>query len=177
MRFVHASALLSILFAFAGMAATPKKTTSGKSVKSAVRKAGAKKATSSGPATGKAAKSKVAKGKKAAAPASTWRTRQQAPTADRYREIQQALVSKGYLKTEPTGVWDGDSINAMQRFQTDQKIPPTGKVNAPSLIGLGLGAKSAGAPEAAPLPGAPARVQPTTPDTQPATPSQPATAP
>jgi hypothetical protein len=39
----------------------------------------------------------------------------------------------------------------MARFQEDQKLPPTGKITAPALIGLGLGAKSAGAPEAAPL--------------------------
>ncbi len=84
-------------------------------------------------------------------PAATWRTRQQAPTSDRYKEIQQALVDKGYLKGEPTGVWDADSAAAMQRFQQDQKLTPSGKINAPSLIGLGLGAKSAGAPEAAPI--------------------------
>jgi peptidoglycan hydrolase-like protein with peptidoglycan-binding domain len=84
-------------------------------------------------------------------PAATWRTRQQAPTPDRYKEIQQALVNKGYLKTEPNGVWDADSSAAMQRFQMDQKLTPTGKINAPSLIGLGLGAKSAGAPEAQPI--------------------------
>jgi hypothetical protein len=51
-------------------------------------------------------------------------------------------------------VWDAGSIEAMQRFQMDQKLSPTGKINAPSLIGLGLGAKSAGAPEAPALPSA-----------------------
>jgi hypothetical protein len=78
----------------------------------------------------------------------TWRNRQQNPTPDRYKEIQQALVDKGYLKTEPTGIWDPASIDALQRFQSDQKLTATGRINAPSLIGLGLGAKSAGAPEA-----------------------------
>jgi peptidoglycan hydrolase-like protein with peptidoglycan-binding domain len=77
------------------------------------------------------------------------------PTPDRYKEIQQALVEKGYLKSEPDGVWDDGSVEAMKRFQTDQKLSPTGKISAASLIGLGLGAKSAGAPEAPPLPGAP----------------------
>lgn len=151
MRFLHTAALLSVLCAFAGMAATPAaKTTSHRKAKSAAKKAGAKKA------TGKTAKAtgKLAKGKKPA-PAASWRTRQQAPTSDRYREIQQALMAKGYLKTEPSGVWDADSVNAMQHFQSDQKITASGKINAPSLIALGLGAKSAGAPEAAPLPGAP----------------------
>jgi hypothetical protein len=99
---------------------------------------------------------KAAKGKAATkAPAVTWRSRQQNPTPERYKEIQQALADKGYLKSEPSGVWDADSADAMQRFQADQKLTPTGKITAPSLIGLGLGGKSAGAPEAAPIsPGA-----------------------
>jgi hypothetical protein len=85
----------------------------------------------------------------------TWRNRQLSPTSDRYKEIQQALYEKGYLKSEPSGVWDNDSQAAMTRFQTDQKLPSTGRITAASLIGLGLGARSAGAPEAPPLPGAP----------------------
>ncbi len=66
---------------------------------------------------------------------------QAAPTPDRYREIQQALVDKGYLKSEPTGTWDAGSQDAMKRFQTDQKLDQTGKINARSLISLGLGPK------------------------------------
>jgi hypothetical protein len=65
--------------------------------------------------------------------------RQGQPSSDRYKEIQQALISKGYLKGEPTGAWDQDSMDAMRRFQTDQKLDPTGKVTAKSLITLGLG--------------------------------------
>jgi peptidoglycan hydrolase-like protein with peptidoglycan-binding domain len=145
MRFFHAVAFLSALCALGGVAAAtpPAKTT---------KKAVAKKKSTAPAAKSKSVKSvKGVKGKTTKAPAATWRTRQQAPTPDRYKEIQQALVDKGYLKGEPTGVWDASSIEAMQRFQTDQKMTPTGKINAPSLIGLGLGAKSAGAPEAAPL--------------------------
>ncbi len=155
MRLIYTAVVLSVLCVFAGVAATSTaKTTATK------KKAPAKKSTSApkSAAKGKAVKT-AAKGKKAP-PAATWRTRQQTPTPDRYKEIQQALASKGYLKTEPTGVWDADSISAMARFQTDQKMTPTGKINSPSLIGLGLGAKSAGAPEAAPLPGAPPPVTP-----------------
>ena len=70
--------------------------------------------------------------------------RQAAPTPDRYKEIQQALVDKGYLKTEPTGVWDNDSVAAMTQFQNDKKLPATGKISAASLIGLGLGPSTAG---------------------------------
>jgi len=63
------------------------------------------------------------------------------PTADRYREIQDALAAQGYLKTPSTGVWDKDSIDAMQRFQKDRNLEPTGKLTAKSLSGLGLGPK------------------------------------
>ena len=134
MKFFQAAVLLSVLGALVGLGAT----TSAKST--------AKKSTAKSKAKSKSTKK---------TPASTWRTRQQTPTPDRYKEIQQALVDKGYLKSEPSGVWDSASMDAMQRFQTNQKLTPTGKINAPSLIGLGLGAKSAGAPEATPLPADP----------------------
>ncbi len=94
------------------------------------------------------------------APATTWRNRQMAPTPERYREIQQALASKGYLKPEDaTGVWNQDSMDALRRFQTDQKIDSTGKINSLSLIALGLG------PKREPLaPGKPLDVPPAPPD-------------
>jgi hypothetical protein len=85
-----------------------------------------------------------------APPAQTWRNRQLAPTAARYKEIQQALSEKGYLKTEPNGVWDAQSEEAMKQFQTERKLQPTGKINSPSLIGLGLGPKPGDAMPAAP---------------------------
>lgn len=77
------------------------------------------------------------RGKKA--PAQSWRARQQVPTPDRYRQIQEALAAKGYLKAEPSGVWNGESTEALRRFQADQKLEPTGKLNSLSLIALGLG--------------------------------------
>lgn len=85
------------------------------------------------------------------------RSYQQAPTPDRYREIQQALVSKGYLQGEPTGQWGADSTDALKRFQADQNLMPDGKINSLSLIALGLGpkrltAKSESAPPAGALP-------------------------
>ena len=67
---------------------------------------------------------------------------QVSPSSDRYREIQDALASKGYLKTPSNGVWDKDSMDAMQRFQQDQKLEPTGKLTARSLSALGLGPKT-----------------------------------
>jgi hypothetical protein len=69
------------------------------------------------------------------------RNRQQQPSADRYREIQQALVDKGYLQREPTGVWGAESADALKRFQADQKIDGNGKLNSLTLIALGLGPK------------------------------------
>ena len=74
--------------------------------------------------------------------------RQLAPTPDRYREIQQALVDKGYLKSEPSGVWDDRSAEALKQFQTDQHLSPTGKISALSLINLGLGPKPPNTPAA-----------------------------
>jgi peptidoglycan hydrolase-like protein with peptidoglycan-binding domain len=75
--------------------------------------------------------------------------RQVQPTPERYREIQQALASKGYLKTGPTGSWDQDSMDALRRFQEDQKINPSGKIDSLSLIALGLGPKRATSPAVA----------------------------
>jgi hypothetical protein len=96
--------------------------------------------------------------------------RQMAPTPERYKEIQQALVDKGYLKSEPNGAWDAQSMDALRQFQTDKKLSPTGKLSSASLIALGLGPKTAtsyaaqpaapvGPPGAAPLPAPPAAPQ------------------
>jgi len=83
------------------------------------------------------------KGKKSAGRASTpSRTRQLAPTPDRYKEIQQALAAKGYLTPEQAnGQWTDASAEALKRFQTDQNLDATGKINSLSLIALGLGPK------------------------------------
>lgn len=94
------------------------------------------------PARGKATAKKGTK----AAPPTAFRSRQQQPTQDRYREIQQALAEKGYLKSEPSGVWGAESVDALKQFQTTQKIPVTGKLSSRSLIGLGLGPKNETAP-------------------------------
>lgn len=61
------------------------------------------------------------------------------PTPDRYREIQQALQQKGYLQGEPTGRWDAGSMEALKRFQQDQNLDASGKLDSLSLIALGLG--------------------------------------
>jgi len=65
-----------------------------------------------------------------------------APSADRYREIQSALVARGYLGSEDaSGVWNQASIDAMKRFQAEQNLDSSGKINSLSLIALGLGPK------------------------------------
>ena len=70
----------------------------------------------------------------------TWRTRQTTPTADRYREIQEALVARGYLSADDaTGSWGPASADAMKKFQTEQSLDSTGKIDSLSLIALGLG--------------------------------------
>jgi peptidoglycan hydrolase-like protein with peptidoglycan-binding domain len=114
--------------------------------------------------------------KKPAVAASTYR--QLAPTPDRYKEIQQALIDKGYLKSEANGVWDAPSQDALRQFQTDQKLSPTGKISAASLIALGLGPKTSAASVSPPPTGidsaAPATPPPTTIDTPPPAASPPA---
>jgi hypothetical protein len=67
--------------------------------------------------------------------------RQQAPTADRYAEIQRALAEKGYYTGPVTGQWNADSTDALKRFQADHKLTVDGKIGAKSLIELGLGPK------------------------------------
>lgn len=72
---------------------------------------------------------------------STWRSVQTQPTPERYREIQGALAKKGYLHGEPTGKWDDESADALRRFQHDQNLEASGKLDSLSLIALGLGPK------------------------------------
>jgi hypothetical protein len=81
-------------------------------------------------------------GKKAPVSRVTWRNRQLAPTPDRYKEIQGALAAKGYLKPEDAnGSWNQASADGLKRFQSEQNIESTGKINSLSLIALGLGPK------------------------------------
>jgi len=50
------------------------------------------------------------------------------------------LASKGYLDSAtPSGVWDTSSVEALKKFQQDQSLEPSGKLNSLSLIALGLG--------------------------------------
>lgn len=64
---------------------------------------------------------------------------QQAPSSDRYREIQQALQERGYYQGAVDGVWNAESVEALKRFQSDQTLKADGKLDSLSLIALGLG--------------------------------------
>ena len=87
----------------------------------------------------KTSKSAARKGKHGKTVAS--RPSQQAPSSDRYVQIQQALADRGYFKGSVDGNWDRDSVDAMKRFQKDQNLTSDGKISSLALIGLGLGPK------------------------------------
>jgi peptidoglycan hydrolase-like protein with peptidoglycan-binding domain len=69
----------------------------------------------------------------------SWRRGQMAPTPERYREIQQALIAKGCFQGEPNGSWGPDSTEALKNFQRNQNLEPNGKLDSLTLISLGLG--------------------------------------
>jgi hypothetical protein len=161
--------LFLFVMVFAGSLALPQSNTP--PTKPAVKKTAPKTTT----AAKKKVSSKTGKSTKsaktpAAVAATTWRNRQMEPTPERYKEIQQALVEKGYLKSEPNGVWDTESSAALLQFQTDKKLSPTGKLSSASLIALGLGPKTAdsspssagvnGDPLVAPPPATPPAIAP-----------------
>jgi peptidoglycan hydrolase-like protein with peptidoglycan-binding domain len=77
------------------------------------------------------------------------RPAQQQPTSDRYREIQQSLVERGYFAGPADGTWGPDSVEALKRFQREQNLPDDGKIGSLSLIALGLGPKRASLPPGA----------------------------
>src|SRR5437870_2564868 len=112
------------------------------------KKAPVKKSTASKTSAKKKVPAKKGTAKK---PAVTWRNRQLAPTPDRYREIQSALAAKGYLKPEDaSGAWNQNSSEALKRFQADQNLDSSGKINSLSLIALGLGPRRDTASAASP---------------------------
>ncbi len=95
----------------------------------------------------------------------SWRTGQQAPTRERYLEIQGALIARGYLEGPATGVWGPECLAALKKFQADQNLEPTGKLDSLSLIALGLGPKREGTELPPPVP--PGQVPPSSEPKQP----------
>ena len=104
----------------------------------------ANKQSAKGSAAKKGSTSRSARGRgKKGAKAKPAARGQQAPTPERVKEIQQALIDRGYLKGEASGVWGQDSVDALRRFQGDKNLEATGKLSSLSLIHLGLGPKRA----------------------------------
>jgi peptidoglycan hydrolase-like protein with peptidoglycan-binding domain len=95
---------------------------------------------------------------------------QAAPTPDRIKEIQTALLKDGSYEGTPTGKWDAATIDAMKKFQDKNGFSPTGKIDALSLNKLGLGSETAGKGAPAPAATASAPVATTPPVVSPADP-------
>ncbi|MFZ3211676.1 MAG: putative peptidoglycan binding domain-containing protein [Terriglobales bacterium] len=64
---------------------------------------------------------------------------QQVIQGDRAREIQTALTREGYMKGEPSGVWDESTRDAMTRYQADHGWQTKTLPDSRALIQLGLG--------------------------------------
>lgn len=65
--------------------------------------------------------------------------RHEAMESERATEIQQALIKNGYMTGVPSGVWDGQSAAAMQKFQGDNGWQTRITPDSRALIKLGLG--------------------------------------
>ena len=100
-----------------------------------------KKSTHRKPAPAHTTRKPVTHPAKKAPVRSAWHPGQTAPTPERYKEIQEALARKGYLHGEASGVWNPDSEDALRRFQQDQNLQASGKLDSLSIIALGLGPK------------------------------------
>jgi peptidoglycan hydrolase-like protein with peptidoglycan-binding domain len=133
---------LATLFAFVALLALPGtgQTKTQTPSKKAAPKKGSSKKTPSKTSSKKSAKK--AAPKQAAAGSNSLRfrrTTQQQPTPERYMEIQQALVDRGYIAGPPDGKWGTDDVEALKRFQREQSLSDDGKIGALTLIALGLG--------------------------------------
>jgi peptidoglycan hydrolase-like protein with peptidoglycan-binding domain len=139
---VPLSVALSAALAIGAWAASPQtSTTSTLKKKKSVAKT--RSTTKTTPAAS-AAKTTPAKSKR---PAVVAHRAPQQPSPERYKEIQQALATKGYFNNEPDGTWGPASIDALKRFQHDQNLVEDGKIGSLSLIALGLGPKRDAEPE------------------------------
>jgi hypothetical protein len=71
----------------------------------------------------------------------------QRPSADRIREIQQALIAKGFLQSEATGDWDSSTVEAWKKLEADNNLKVDGRIDSLGLIAIGLGPQSNNARE------------------------------
>ena len=128
---------LSLVVANAAQTPAAKKKATPKSTKTTVAHAAPAKS-KAGTAKTSATKAGAAKSKRVVARRPPV---QMQPTTDRYKEIQQALADKGYFRGNADGMWNGESVDALKRFQKDQNLDPDGKIGSLSLMALGLGPK------------------------------------
>jgi len=135
--------LCAVAFVFGQTAAAPQKKKAASTPSKTAPTTPSSKKTVTAKKTVSSAKKTVASKKGAKKPAAqAWRPTQRVPTPERYKEIQEALATKGYLEgAGPTGVWDDSSVSALKKFQQDQNLEPSGKIDSLSLIALGLGPK------------------------------------
>lgn len=108
----------------------------------------------------KSGSSKAHRGTKKSSRYSKRQRGQKAPATDRVSEIQTALAKDGSYAGEPNGKMDDSTVAALKKYQTAHGLNPSGKLDAPTLQKLGLGANTAGV--AAPMPprGATSRLTP-----------------
>jgi Putative peptidoglycan binding domain len=127
-------ALLAGAIAFATDAKTDSNTLPPPQSKTPSQSASTKKSSTS--ATTKRATTH--KGKKTRRTASRPRG-QQKIDSQRALEIQEALIREHYLTGKPTGVWNDETQQAMQRYQADNNWQSKTTPDARALIKLGLG--------------------------------------
>ena len=58
--------------------------------------------------------------------------------AFRVIQIQKALKDRGFFSSEPTGIYDDETIDGMKAFQAKERIDVTGYPTAHALKRLGL---------------------------------------
>lgn len=120
-------------------AASRKKKPASAQEKSTTAKSSAPAAGTASQKAAAASRRRASSARKTAAAKKTGPVGQQRPTPERYKQIEEALAARGYLQEEPTGKWDSNSVEALRAFQADHELPPTGRLDARSLIELGLG--------------------------------------
>lgn len=160
--------LILVAFAITACAAAPPKkakkasstgaTNSTKNVRTASSRTGKAKPGNISTAKVKYVRNRHGKLVRVAARSAPAPTYQLHPDPERYQQIQQALADRGYFKGQVNGQWGDDSIDALTRFQTDQKLDNDGHLSALTLAALGLGPKHDGYVGAPPVTSTPAVV-------------------
>jgi hypothetical protein len=133
MRIKIMAALAVLLISLGGVASHAQKTKTKSAKPAATRKKSTAQAKKKAPAR-KAPARRKSVARRAPAPSN-----QRTPSKERYAEIQEALSKAGFYQGDADGVWKQDSIEALKDFQDASGFEPTGKIDARSLIKLGLG--------------------------------------